>query len=132
MTYRNSPLSEPERLDSTATFPLTPRTFLPLAVSVSVACRGLALWAVIAVNTVTLAALIMSAWSIALWNRRRNADRDWRRSGETMSEFRFALDAADDRFARAMGAVIVLAILMYTPVVVTHPTERFPTPPTAR
>jgi hypothetical protein len=90
------------------------------------------LWAVIAVNTVTLAAAIMSAWSIVLWFRRRNADRDWRRSGETMTEFRFALDAADHRFARAMGAVIVLAIVLYTPVMVTHPTERLPTPPTAR
>lgn len=43
-----------------------------------------------------------------------------------------ALDAADDRFAHVFGAAIVLAIVMYTAVVVTHPTEAIPTPPTAR
>jgi hypothetical protein len=134
MTYRNSPSSEPERLDGAAHFPLTPLTFLPLAVTISIACRGLELWAVIAVHTVTLAALIMSAWSMVLWFRRRNADRDWRRSTETMTEFRFALDAADDRFTRAMGAVVVLAIVLYTPVFIfiTHPIHAPPPPFTTR
>lgn len=132
MPYREPPARALTRLFVDAPIPLTPATFLPFTVAMSVACRCLEPWAIIAANTVTAAAIALSVWSISLWNRRRNADREWRARGGDATEFRFALDAADDRFAHAFGAAIVLAIVMYTAVVVTHPTEAIPTPPTTR
>lgn len=83
--------------------------------AVSVACRGVALWAVAAVNTVTLAAIVLSAWSSWLWNRKRNADHARRRTGDTMTEFRFARDAADERFAQWIGGAVVLALAKDAP-----------------
>jgi hypothetical protein len=132
MPYREAPARSLTRLIVNAPVPLTPVTFLPFTVAMSIACRRLEPWAIIAVSSVTVAAIVLSVWSIVLWKRKRNADRVWQTQGGSATEFRFALDAADYRFAQAFGAAIVLAIVVYCAVAVTHPTEALPTPPATR
>lgn len=132
MPYREPPASTLSALFVDAPIPLTPFTLLPLTLAMSVACRGLELWAIVATSAVTAAAALLSAWSIALWNRRRNAEREWKKQGGTATEFRFALEADHYRFALGLGALFVLALVMYSAVLITHPNEVIPAPPPLR